>query len=170
MAGIIYELVDVLEEEKECYEGLNQLADYTKTAVVNKNIEFLKEVIETEEQFVGRLNLLGKKRESLMNDIAIVTGTRSKGITITLIIEKIGKDTEMGIKLAELRDSIKGLLEEIKGKSDFNKQLLSDSLEIVDFMVNAIRGTKGYVQVGNYSKAGEELNVERQQRIFDRTQ
>ena len=170
MAGIIYELVDVLEEEKECYEGLNQLADYTKTAVVNKNIEFLKEVIETEEQFVGRLNLLGKKRESLMNDIAIVTGTRSKGITITLIIEKIGKDTEMGIKLAELRDSIKGLLGEIKEKSDFNKQLLSDSLEIVDFMVNAIRGTKGYVQVGNYSKAGEELNVERQQRIFDRTQ
>lgn len=170
MAGIIYELVDVLEEEKECYEGLNQLADYTKTAVVNKNIEFLKEVIETEEQFVGRLNLLGKKRESLMNDIAIVTGTRSKGITITLIIEKIGKDTEMGIKLAELRDNIKSLLGEIKGKSDFNKQLLSDSLEIVDFMVNAIRGTKGYVQVGNYSKAGEELNVERQQRIFDRTQ
>lgn len=170
MAGIIYELVDVLEEEKECYEGLNQLADYTKTAVVNKNIEFLKEVIETEEQFVGRLNLLGKKRESLMNDIAIVTGTRSKGITITLIIEKIGKDTEMGIKLAELRDNIKSLLGEIKEKSDFNKQLLSDSLEIVDFMVNAIRGTKGYVQVGNYSKAGEELNVERQQRIFDRTQ
>ena len=105
-----------------------------------------------------------------MNDIAIVTGTRSKGITITLIIEKIGKDTEMGIKLAELRDNIKSLLGEIKEKSDFNKQLLSDSLEIVDFMVNAIRGTKGYVQVGNYSKAGEELNVERQQRIFDRTQ
>ncbi|MBE6024481.1 MAG: flagellar protein FlgN, partial [Cellulosilyticum sp.] len=70
MAGIIYDLIDVLEEEKECYEGLNTLASYTEHAVVNKNIEFLQEVVKTEEEFTGRISNLEKKRESLMQDIA----------------------------------------------------------------------------------------------------
>ena len=61
MAGIIYELIDVLEEQKECYEGLNTLATYTENAVINKNIEFLQEVVKTEEQFIGRINNLEKK-------------------------------------------------------------------------------------------------------------
>ena len=89
MAGIIYELIDVLEEQKECYEGLNTLATYTENAVINKNIEFLQEVVKTEEQFIGRINNLEKKRESLMQDIdskidnpPIYYGDFSKGLKI----------------------------------------------------------------------------------------
>lgn len=170
MAGIIYELINVLEEEKECYEGLNTLAGYTETAVVNKNIEFLQEVVKTEEEFVGRVSSLEKRREELTKDISIVTGIKDPKLTITSIIEKIGPDTEFGQKLTSLRNSIKTELEEIRKKSELNKQLLADSLELVDFMVNAIGSTKGYVHVGNYNKPGGEDSVQRQQSIFDQKQ
>lgn len=170
MAGIIYELIEVLEQEKECYEGIETLAAYTETAVVNKNIEFLQEVVKTEEEFIGRLNILEKKRDSLMKDIAIVTGMKHQNVTVAAIIEKIGKDTEVGQKLTVLREEIRAQLDEIKAKSELNKQLLTDSLELVDFTVNAIGSTKGYSHVGNYNRPGEDMTIQRQQSLFDKKQ
>lgn len=171
MAGIVYELIEVLKEEQECYEGLNTLASYTQTAVINKNIEFLQEVVKTEEEFIGRINYLDSQREGYMKDIALVTGMNGKDITVSKIIEKIGEGSEAGKTLAELRESIKATVDEIKTKTELNKQLLSDSLELVDFMVNAIGSTKGYVHVGNYNGPGQlDMNVERQQSIFDKKQ
>lgn len=170
MAGIVYELIDVLEEARECYEGLNTLAAYTETAVVNKNIEFLQQVVEKEEEFIGRVSLLDKKRDELMKDIATVTGVAYQTITLTSIAEKIGESSEVGQKLIELRDGIKVQLDELKKKSELNKQLITDSLELVDFMVNAVGSTKGYVHVGNYNRPGEDMNVQRQHSIFDQKQ
>ncbi|MEE1071530.1 MAG: flagellar protein FlgN [Cellulosilyticum sp.] len=170
MAGIIYELIDVLEEQKECYEGLNTLATYTENAVINKNIEFLQEVVKTEEQFIGRINNLEKKRESLMQDICIVTGMKYQDVTVTLMIEKIGPDTEVGQKLTVLRDETKEQLKQLKRQSDLNKQLLADSLELVEFMVNALGATQGYSHVGSYNRPGEDMAMQRQQSIFDKKQ
>lgn len=170
MAGIIYELIDVLEEQKECYEGLNTLATYTETAVVNKNLEFLDEVVKTEEQFVGRLGVLDKKRESLMKDIAIVTGMDSDDVTVTRIIDKLGNESEVGKKLVVLREEIRALLSQLKNQSELNKVLLSQSLELVDFTINAIGSTKGFSHVGNYNRPGEDMSMERQQSIFDKKQ
>lgn len=170
MAGIIYELIDVLDEEKECYEGLNTLASYTENAVVNKNIEFLQEVVKTEEEFIGRISTLENKRESLMQDIAIVTGMKQKDITVTAIIEKVGPGTEVGQTLTKLRDEIREQLEILKKQSNLNKQLLTDSLELVDFMVTAIGSTQGYSHVGNYNRPGEDMAIQRQYSIFDKKQ
>ena len=170
MAGIIYELMDVLDEEKECYEGLNTLAEYTQNAVINKNIEFLQEVVKTEEEFIGRVSSLEKKRESLMQDIAIVTGLKYAKVTITSIIEKVGPETEVGQKLTKLRDETKVQIDELKRQSDLNKQLLTDSLELVDFMVNAVGATQGFNHVGNYNRPGEDMAIERQRSIFDKKQ
>lgn len=171
MAGIVYELIEVLEEEKECYEGLMTLADYTEHAIINKNIEFLQEVIKTEENFMGRLSYLAKKREEAMRDIGLVLGMKQQEVTVTVIIEKLGKETEVGIRLSVLRGEIKEQVVALKKKSLLNKQLLTDSLELVDFMVNAIGSTKGYAHVGNYSGAEKDgMNIERQQSLFDQRQ
>ncbi len=170
MAGIVYELIEVLEEQKECYEGLSTLSDYTQTAVVNKNLEFLNEVVKTQEQFTGRLSVLEKKREGLMKDIAIVTGMDYKEITITKLIQKLGSENEAANKLELLKKEIKELLDELSRKSDLNKMLLEQSLELVNFTINAIESTKGYSYVGNYNRPGEEMSVERQQSIFDTKQ
>ena len=158
MAGIVYELMDVLDAQVECYEGLNTLAKYKEQAIVEKNLQLLEEVTGTEEQFVGRLGVLDKKREVLMKDIAMVTGMNSKEVTLTTIAAKLSAQEEVSSKLTSLRDKIKSELTTLK------------SLEFVDFMINAIGSTKGYVHVGNYGKPGADQMVERQQSVFDHKQ
>lgn len=178
MAGIAYELIDILKKQKECYEGLITLAEYKKNAIVNKNIEFLQEVVKTEEQFVGRLDSLDNKRDSLMKDIAIVIGMDYKRITVTAIINKLGEENDAAKELIVLRNETKELLEQLKKQSEVNKYLLKQSLEIVDFMINAVGSTKGYVHTGNYSNLngkfnndGEEImDMQREQSIFDQKQ
>ncbi len=142
MAGIIEDFAKVLEEENECYEGLETLAKYTEMAVVEKQIDFLEKVVQTEEQFIGRLNILGKKRDVLFKDIALVTGLSPDGLTVTDVIEKIGPETEMGEKLTEIRNEMKEHAENIRKKSELNKQLLSDSLDMVNFNLNAINTSR----------------------------
>lgn len=171
MAGIVYDLIDVLDEQRECYEGLITLADYKKDAIVSKNLDILQQVVNREEQFVGRLHTLENKRELLMKDISIVTGINYKEITVTTIINKIGEQNEASIQLAKLKKQILDLVGPLKRKSELNKELISQSLELVEFMINAIGSTKGYCHVGNYSKgSGMEMNYERQQSVFDHKQ
>ena len=170
MAGIIYELMDVLDEEKECYEGLITLASYTENAIINKNIEFLQEVVKTEEEFIGRVSTLEKQRESLMQDIAMVTGIKQSEVTVSAIINKVGADTEVGKRLTNLKEETREKLDKLKKQSELNKQLLNDSLDLVDFMVNALGTTQGYSHVGNYNRPGEDMAIQRQHSVFDKKQ
>lgn len=159
MAGIIYELIEVLDEEKECYEGLVTLAEYKQVAIVNKNIEFLGEVTNREEAFVGRVSILDRKREELMKDVAIVLGIRQEKITITSIIEKIGWEKENSQKLIQLKQSIAETVELVRRQNELNKQLIQDSLEMIDFMITAIKEQKRSAYVGNYGKNGSNTNL-----------
>lgn len=170
MAGIVYELVDILDAQIECYEGLNQLAEYKEKAIIEKNLDLLQEVTGTEEQFIGRLGILEKKRETLMKDISIVTGMNYKEVTLTSIAEKLGEQNEVSHQLIVIRDRIKEELDKLKKRSELNKELITQSLELVDFMINAIGSTKGYAHVGNYGKLGGEEKLQRQQSIFDQKQ
>lgn len=170
MAGIIYELIEVLEEQKECYEGLFTLAQYKQDAVVNKNLQLLEEIIATEEQFVGRVNLLDKKREILLKDISIVTGMQYNKLNVSSIIEKIGKENESSQKLLKIKDELAIIIEKLKKQNELNTILINQSLEFVDFTINAIGSTKGYTHVGSYNKPGEDLKTERQQSFFDKKQ
>lgn len=160
MAGIIYELKDVLEEQKECYEGLCTLATYKTEAVIEKNIEFLTEIVEREEEFVGRIRVLDAKRESLMNDVAVVTGLKIGELTLTQIIDKVGKDLEVSQDLMICREVILNLLKKLKEQNEVNRQILGQSLEFVDFTLNAIKSTQ-YTQASiSYVKPGVDQKLE----------
>lgn len=167
MAGIIYELMDVLDEEKECYEGLITLAEYKQMAIVNKNMEFLGEVTDREEEFVGRIILLDKKREELMKDISLVMGVGVSELTITDIINKLQQNKQESEKLTKLRDGIRTAVQQVREKNELNKQLIQDSLETVEFMINAIKEQKSGRYVGNYQRGGTNMNIEYGSSMFD---
>jgi len=170
MAGIIYELIDILEEQKECYEGLYTLAKYKQDAVVNKDLSLLQEIVTTEEQFVGRVSTLDKKREVLLKDISIVTGMAYNKLNVSSIVEKLGRENEASQKLLKVKDELRTLGQKLKKQNELNTILINQSLELVDFTINAIGSTKGYSHVGSYNRPGEEPSTERQQSFFDKKQ
>ncbi len=170
MAGIIYELIEVLEGQQECYEGLLTLAKYKQDAVVSKNLELLQEIVTTEEQFVGRVNILDKKREVLLKDIAIVTGMDYNKLNVSSIIEKLGSENETSQKLLKIKEDLMAIIEELRKQNELNTMLIDQSLEFVDFTLNAIGSTKGFTHVGSYNRPGVDPSLERQQSFFDKKQ
>lgn len=170
MAGIAHELVNVLSEQKECYQGLYTLATYKAKAVVEKDIDFLKDVVKREEEFIGRSNILNKKREEIFKDIALVTGLSEKDLTVTAIINKMGKELEISKQLIKLREEILEVLGNVKKQNDHNKILLSQSIEFVEFSLNAIQTTRLSGIEAVYQKPGGYQAQTDSKRVFDITQ
>ena len=170
MAGIIYELIEVLKEQSECYEGLLTLANYKQEALVNKNLELLQEIVTREEEFIGRGSTLDKRREVLLKDISIVTSMDYKKLNITQIVEKLGKDNEASQKLLELKADLTSIIQKLRQQNELNAVLINHSLEFVDFTINAIGSTKGYPPLGGYNKPGAEPDIDRQESFFDKKQ
>ncbi|OON93954.1 MAG: hypothetical protein ATN31_04835 [Candidatus Epulonipiscioides saccharophilum] len=166
MAGVAHELVNVLREQKECYEGLYTLATYKARAVVEKDIDFLKEVVSREEEFIGRVDILDRKREGVFKDISQVTGLNLSDLTLTKIINKIGPDKEISKELIKIRKELLVMIEKVKNQNDRNKKLIKQSMEFVEFTLNAIQTTRlGGIDVG-YSRPGFE-NIKETRRVFD---
>lgn len=160
MAGIIYDLVNVLEQQKECYEGLLTLATYKADAVTRKELELLTQIVQREEEFIGRVNLLDKKRETIIKDIALVTSMDYKTLTVTKLVEKLGDKIDVTEKLLELRKAILETMEQLKKQNELNSTLLKQSLEFVDFTVNALQSTQVIAPNANYGRPGEEKSLE----------
>ena len=168
MAGIIYDLASVLDDQRECYEGLNTLATYKTDAIVHKNLELLTEIMEREEAFIGRLGILEKRRESLLKDISLVTGLDYQEITVSKIIEKIGKELEISERLNEVKGEILKLAGALEKQNQLNQELIKESLEFVNFSVNALQST----QIGmpaSYQRPGEAEQLEAKS-FFDKKQ
>lgn len=170
MAGIVYELIEVLEGQIECYEGLYTLAKYKQDAVVGKDLALLQEIVTREEEFVGRVSSLDKKREVLLKDISIVTGMDYNKLNVSSIVTKLGTKNETSQKLLKIKDELSKLIQNLKKQNELNTILINQSLELVDFTINAIGSTKGYTHVGSYAKPGEDPKSERQQSFFDKKQ
>ncbi|MGL4346199.1 MAG: flagellar protein FlgN [Cellulosilyticaceae bacterium] len=160
MAGIIYDLEEVLQEQKLCYEGLYTLATYKTEAVMHKQLELLEQIVNKEEEFIGRMNYLEKKRESILKDIALVTGLPYQTLTITDLVRKMGKETEISEKLLDVRTQILEHIEKLKLQNDLNKQLIEQSLEYVNFTVNAIQTTQLSHIPSGYGKPGQPQTID----------
>lgn len=169
MAGIIYELIDILNYQKECFDGLYTLAQYKEQAIIQKDLELITEIVKKEEEFIGRVNNLDKKREGLLKDIAIVIRISPKDIRLSDIIDKIGKDNEAAQKLSLLRQELIDKTEKLKKQNEINSMLINQSLEFVNFTINALEGLRGNVQAGGYGKPGENISVESRS-FFDKKQ
>lgn len=155
MAGIIYDLEDVLEEQRLCYEGLCTLATYKTEAVMHKDMALLAQIVDKEEAFIGRMNYLEKKRESILKDMALVTGLDYQGLTVTDLIRKMGETSEISKALLKTREAILELIEKLKVQNRLNTQLIEESLEYVSFTVNAIQTTQlSHIPAG-YGKPGQ---------------
>lgn len=160
MAGIIYDLEEVLQEQKMCYEGLYTLATYKSEAVMHKELPLLEEIVAKEEEFIGRMNYLEKKRESILKDIALVTGLPYKNLTVTDLVRKMGNETEVSEKLLKVREEILTFIEQLKSQNELNRALIEQSLEYVNFTVNAIQTTQLSQMPSGYGKPGQSQTID----------
>lgn len=167
MSKVLVDLIEILEDQKECYENILVLLDYQKNALIQKDIELLVEITERQEAFTARIQLLESKREESMKQLLGFFKLEKDQITLLNIIKFYNKNLEHTSRLADLRIAIINLIGEIKEASKLNEKLLQQNLEGVNFSLNALNSLMFQGQNLSYNKIGKDEQPLSESSFFD---
>lgn len=167
MASLIEELITVLEEEDKIYKELVELANQKTPVIVKGDLEGLRDITAKEQDYIGGLNQLEKRRTDVIKDIALVLNQKEEDLTIKAVISLLeGQDKEQR-KLSEVHDSLRQTLSNISTLNDMNKNLISSALEMAEFNINLIKSVYQAPELGNYGKDAHNTESSLNYGVFD---
>ena len=134
MASLLENLIDVLDKEHFEYEKLLILAEKKTSAVVKGDVDNLSKITEDEQEIVGRIQTMEKRRTKVLADVANVVNRDVETLKLIDLIQMLAKVPDQ-----------------------------QEKLEMVDFNLNMIRAMKSAPETANYSKDaytnGEVLGI-----------
>ena len=140
MAGMINQLIEVMNEQAERHSELLGLSVEEKDAIIQNDVDTLQKLVNLKNIVISQNNRLEKKRITLVNDIAEVLGHGKKDIDLSELIELLDGQAEQA-ELREVGARLRQIVTELKEANDLNKELLESALEFVDYSLNALRST-----------------------------
>lgn len=152
MASLIDELVDILEAENSEYISLIALSTEKTTAIVKNNIEDLQSITAKEQDIVDRVNTLEKKREDTVLDICKILNLKPGELTVKDLIDILAKKPTEQKKLADVHGKLKRTLQRMTHINESNKSLMKESMEILEFEMNLLKGLKMAPETNNYTR------------------
>ena len=142
MASLMENLIEVLGQEGDEYEGLLALSQKKMRIIASANLEDLQRITEDEQEVVGRLSRLEKKRMEVTADIANVLNKDVATMKLSNLIEMMAARPQEQAQLAEIHDRLKSVVREVQRTNEQNKELLEEALEMVEFEMNMLQATK----------------------------
>lgn len=152
MASLIDELVDVLDRENEEYKSLIELSTRKTDTIVKNDINELQLIMNSEQDAVDRINVLEKKREEAVTDICRVLHVDPKELTVKILIDLLKKQPVEQKKLADSHARLKKTLDSMVRINENNMALMKESMEILEFEMNLLKGLKMAPETNNYTK------------------
>lgn len=152
MASLIDELVEVLDKENSEYEVMLTLSNEKTSAIVKNNIEQLQAILVKEQAGIDRINALEKQREDTIKDICKVIKVDPSQLTVKVLIDLLSKKKEEQTKLQDVHTKLKKTLDQMVRSNENNKALMHESMEILDFEMNLLKGLKMAPETNNYTK------------------
>ncbi len=154
MASLVRDLIEILEEETGCYKLLLTMADNKKDVIINGDMPSLQALTKDEQEMAGLLLRLEKNRAKLIEDIALVTNQSNEAMTVHKLIELLEGQEEQ-IELKEVSQALIDVVMPLQAANRQNDELLKQSLEFVDFTMNAIQSSRQPVVTNNYQSKGQ---------------
>ena len=163
MASLMENLIEVLEQESNEYEGLLSLSQKKTPVIVSGNLEELQKITDDEQELVSRINRLEKRRIETTADIANVLNRDVTTLKLANLIEMLAsRPAEQG-KLAEAHDRLQVSVRELNRTNEQNRELLANALEMVEFEMNLLQASKAAPETANYTKgaynAGDTMGI-----------
>ena len=90
-----------------------------------------------------------------MKDIAEVMNRDVKTLKLSNLIEMLEKRPEERDALSLLHDRLKATVGELRMINDQNRELIRQSLDIVDFNLNLIKSQRSAPETGNYNSSAD---------------
>lgn len=171
VASLIDELISVLSKENKEYQDLVILFQEKTNVIVKGDLDYLQKITEAEQSFIGRISKLENQRMDLVNEIATVLCRDANTLTVRDIIEVLKGQPEAKERLAIVYDELKNTLNRMSALNDLNKNLIEQSLELIDFDLNLLKCAYMEPETANYTKdAYNEQNINKSAGVFDAKQ
>lgn len=163
MASLMENLIEILNGECSEYEGLLKLSNEKTAFIVKGDLENIQRITDEEQEWVGRLNRLEKKRIEVTADIANVLNKDVTTLKLTNLIQLLNARPAEQQLLAETKERLQTVVREMQQINERNRELIQHSLELVEFDLNLLQSMKTAPQTANYNKgaynAGNTLSV-----------
>lgn len=164
MASLMENLIEVLGQESEEYEGLLALSQKKMRIIASANLEDLQRITDDEQEVVGRLNRLEKRRIEVAADIANVLNKDVETMKLTNLIEMLSARPAEQAQLAAIHDRLSSVVREVQRTNEQNKELLEEALELVSFEMNMLQAYKAAPETANYTRSaynsGAQMGVD----------
>jgi flagellar biosynthesis/type III secretory pathway chaperone len=138
LAGLINELISLLEIQTKGYDELLVLSKEKRRVVIENDVDMLSKITQAENSIIGQTQKAEAKRLEVMNDMATVLGQNPDDLTIKRLAELIEGQAEHN-NLVEAGKRLRAVLDELKEENDRNSVLIQSSLDYIDFTVNLVR-------------------------------
>ncbi len=150
MASLIEELIETLNKENEQYEKLLEMSKRKSAVIVSRDIPALEKITDDEQIVVSDIASLDAKRAQVTADIANVINKDVETLKLSVLIELLSKQPDEQRKLSQIHDKLKRTVESVRAINESNKQLIDQSLEMVEFDLNMIRAMRQAPETNNY--------------------
>ncbi len=155
MAGMINDLLEVLNMQAQTYEELYGLSQEKKDAIVKDEIDELQKITNLENILLTQHQRTEKKRVQLMEDIASVLGSKEKDIDLGSLAELMeGQDEQAGIN--QVRARIREALGKLALVNELNTSLIGSALEYIEYSINVMQSSVNQ-ELATYSVQGGKL-------------
>lgn len=153
MASLMENLISILEEECTAYEELLEVSIRKTPIIVQGDLEGLQKITDEEQVFVGRINGLDHRRQEVTKDIANVLNKDVTKLKLADIVDMLKERPVEQQLLAKTHDRLKTVIGSMVKINEQNRELIRQSLEMVEFDLNLIHSMKSAPQTANYTKA-----------------
>ncbi len=152
MASIIEELITALEGELVLYEKLIPIAEKKSVAIIENDLEALSKVTEKEQLILDDLTVLENKRVKSVKNIKDVLNIRDE-LNLDRIIQILEKQPVEQQKLKTVHEELKFVTERLKQLNLQNRDLIVESLKMIEFSMNFIQSTRMSQGSNNYTRS-----------------
>lgn len=171
MASLMEELIDSLSIERDLYQKLIPISEKKTSALVKGDLKELQQITEEEQLLMDQVNAVEKRREKTVVNIGLVLNKDPKELGLTTLVKLMGKQPEEKKELSELHDSLRQVMKRLVSVNEKNKELIENSLEMIEFNMNFIQSTRMSPGSNNYNRnASNSYGVDMGPGAFDAKQ
>ena len=152
MASLLDVLLTTLSSEEEIYRQIIPISEKKTEILIKGDLKELEAVTEEEQLLIDKANALGKKREEVIANIGVVLNKDAETLNLTTLAHLLNKQPEEREKLVKLHDSLKAVMKRLVDINEKNKDLIENSLEMIEINMNFIQSTRMSPGVNNYDK------------------
>jgi flagellar biosynthesis/type III secretory pathway chaperone len=158
VASIIEELIEVLENELDVYNQLIPVVREKTQVIVKNDTIALQEITAQEQSAIDQITALENKRIRVMNDIKTVLGTEDKDLKLSTLIGLLKDEQKEKRILSELHDKLKETINILVEINNRNKNLIQQSLELIEFNLNFLQSTRMSPGNNTYTKSASQYD------------